>query len=134
MDDDVSCGAPAWVPSLDGVRMRAIGTGDTGQVDGNTLFVFSQHGNTISARYSGGAVEPGYLVGRVTADRLVFRYCQVDLRGDVHGGRSACLVGLLPDGRLRLQEHFHWESREGSGTNVLEEAEGRASSEGLPCN
>jgi hypothetical protein len=133
MDDDGCCVAPASMPPLDGVRMRAIGTGDTGQVDGNTLFVFSQHGNTISARYSGGAVELGYLVGRVIADRLMFRYCQVDLRGEVHGGRSACRVGRLPDGRLRLQEHFHWESREGSGTNVLEEVVGRTSSEGLPC-
>jgi hypothetical protein len=133
MDDDVYCGIPMSMPSLDGLRMRAIGTGDTGQVDAKTLFVFSQHGNTVSARYWGGAVELGYLVGRVTADRLVFRYCQVDVKGDVHGGRSTCRVGQLPDGRLRLQEHFHWESREGSGTNVLEQVGEQASLKGLPC-
>jgi hypothetical protein len=31
---------------------------------------------------------------------------------------------VLPDGRLRLRETWAWESREGTGTSVLEEAEG----------
>jgi hypothetical protein len=68
-------------------------------------------------------VELGYLVGRVTADRLMFRYCQVDGRGEVHGGRSNCKVGRLPDGRIWLREHLRWESREGGGTNLLEQVE-----------
>jgi len=41
----------------------------------------------------------------------------------VHGGRSDCEIGALPDGRLRLVERFQWESRDGSGTNVLEEVD-----------
>jgi hypothetical protein len=113
--------------------MRAVGTGETGQVSGDTLFVFSQRGSTVSARYSGGAVEVGFLVGRVRADRMVFRYCQVDREGEVHGGRSACEVSRLPDGRIRLQEYFRWESREGSGINVLEQVEGNAARGGAPC-
>jgi hypothetical protein len=131
--DDVYCPASAWAPSLDGVRMRAVGTDEAGQVDSRTLFLFSQRGRTVSARYSGGAVELGFLVGRVTADRLMFRYCQVDDRGKVHGGRSDCEVGRLPDGRIRLREHFRWESREGGGTNILEQVEGRLPPGGLPC-
>lgn len=107
--------------SLDGPRMRAVATAGAGEVDRSTLFSFAQRGNTVWAHYTGGAVELGYLVGSVTSGRLVFRYSQVDRRGEVHGGRSVCDVSLLPDGRVRLLEHFHWESREGSGTNVLEE-------------
>lgn len=106
---------------LHGVRMRAVGTAQAGAVDRSTLFHFSQRGTTIWARYAGGAVELGYLVGSVASGRFVFRYSQVDRKGDVHGGRSVCDVTLLPDGRVRLLEHFHWESRDGSGTNVLEE-------------
>ena len=89
------------VPSLDGVRMRAVGTAGTGQVGSDTLFVFTQSGSTVSARYAGGALELGYLVGSVTSGRLVFRYCQVDRQGEVHGGRSACDITRLPDGRIR---------------------------------
>ena len=39
---------------------------------------------------------------------------------------STCELGRTADGRLRLIEHFRWESREGSGTNVFEELEGQA--------
>jgi hypothetical protein len=112
---------PAEKPTLDGISMRAVATGAGGQVDRNTLFSFSQEGGTVWAHYAGGAVEVGYLAGRLTDGRLVFRYCQVDRQGEVHGGRSVCDLEVLPDGRLRLVEHFQWESRSENGTNVLEQ-------------
>jgi hypothetical protein len=101
--------------------MRAVATAETGEVSAATLFTFSQTGTTVWARYEGGAIEVGYLVGTFAAGRLVFRYAQVDRLGDVHGGRSTCDLHMLADGRLRIVEHFQWESREGSGTNVFEQ-------------
>jgi hypothetical protein len=106
---------------LDGVRMRAVTTASCGQVDAGTAFTFGQRGSTVWAQYSGGGVWIGYLVGTLAAGRLFYRYSQIDCRGEVHGGRSVCDVARLPDGRLRLVERFEWDSREGSGTNVLEE-------------
>jgi len=117
--DPPPAGPPA---SLDGRRMRAVGTAAAGEVDSDTLFTFAQEGSTVWAHYAGGAVAVGYLVGTLEPGRLVFRYSQVDRRGGVHGGRSVCDVTVLPDGRVRLLEHFQWESREGAGTNVLEES------------
>ena len=73
------------------------------------------------AHYAGGAVQIGYLVGRLNGTRLVFRYAQLHRTGEVHGGHSTCEVMSTPDGRLRLVEHFHWDSRPGSGTSVLEQ-------------
>jgi hypothetical protein len=106
---------------LDGKLMRAVNTADAGEVNRDTLFLFRQRGATVWARYSGGSVELGYLVGTLAANRLTFRYSQVDHRGAVHGGRSVAELTPLSDGRVRLLEHFQWESRDGSGTNVLEE-------------
>lgn len=124
----LTAGAPQGSParpgepgSLHGLRMRVVATAAAGDVDTDTVFAFSQERNTVWAHYAGGAVEVGYLAGTVAAGQLVFRYAQVDRRGDVHGGHSRCDVSMLPDGRVRLLEHFQWESREGSGTNVLEE-------------
>jgi hypothetical protein len=34
---------------------------------------------------------------------------------------ALCELLRLPDGRIRLTEHFSWDSREGSGSNVLEQ-------------
>ena len=112
--------------SLDGRRMRAVATADAGEVDTDTLFTFSQDQSTVWAHYAGGAVRVGYLVGVLTPGRLTFRYSQIDRKGDLHGGRSTCEVEYLPDGRLRLLEHFEWESRDGGGTNVIEEIDGGA--------
>jgi hypothetical protein len=116
---DPTLGATAG--TFDGRRMRAVATGDGGSVGADTLFSFAQRGSTVWARYAGGAVPLGYLVGTLADGQLVFRYAQVDVEGAVHGGRSVCDVQHLADGRLRLLEHFRWESKDGSGTNVIEE-------------
>jgi hypothetical protein len=110
--------------SLADVRMRAVATAAEGEVDSGTLFTFAQNGSTVWAHYAGGAIEVGYLVGTLASSKLVFRYCQVDRRGEVHGGHSTADLTVLPNGRIRLLEHFQWESRKGEGTNVLEEVTG----------
>jgi hypothetical protein len=111
------------VESLDGRQMRVVATADGSEVSADTLFAFAQFGNTVSARYAGGNVRLGHLVGTLAAGELNFRYAQVDHAGRVDGGRSVCEVSLLPDGRVQLREHFHWETRDGSGTNILQETE-----------
>jgi uncharacterized protein DUF6196 len=113
--------AGTGVPSLHGVRMRAVVTGGAGEANADTLFTFAQQESTVSALYAGGTVRLGYLVGTLKSDRLEFRYAQVDRDGHVDGGHSVCDIARLADGRVRLVEHFQWESRVGSGTNVLEE-------------
>ncbi len=111
------------VESLDGIRMRVVSTASGGEVSSETLFTFGQEGAVVSAHYVGGTVRLGYLVGNLTQGHLRFRYAQVDGEGRVDGGHSICDLQRLPDGRIRLLEHFERESRDGSGTNVLEEVE-----------
>jgi hypothetical protein len=112
------------VESLDGLQMRVVATADGGEISADTLFTFAQDGNTVSAQYTGGTVRLGHLVGTLAAGQLSFRYVQVDRTGRVDSGRSICNIRLLPDDRIQLCEHFQWESRDGSGTNVLEEIKG----------
>jgi hypothetical protein len=65
----------------------------------------------------------GCLVGTVNGSELRFRYVQIESAGNIHAGRSVCQIETLYDGRLRLREHFTWETRHGYGTNVLEQVE-----------
>lgn len=106
---------------LDGVRMSVSTTGSSGMVSSDTCLQFSQKGERVSARYAGGAVTRGRLVGRLAESGLVFRYAQREASGAIHGGRSVCELVRLPDGRLRIVEHFTWSTRAGSGTNVFDE-------------
>lgn len=82
---------------------------------------FRQKGSRVSARYRGGAIRHGYLIGRIEGSQLTFRYAQVEASGEIHGGRSVCDVERLADGRTRMHEHFTWRTRPGSGTNVFDE-------------
>lgn len=107
--------------SLDGIQMCVVETAEGGEVNSETIFRFVQNGAVVSAQYAGGKVELGYLVGTMTEEGLHFRYAQVDTEGRLDGGYSTCEISRLPDGRIRLLEHFQWASREGMGTNVFEE-------------
>jgi len=107
--------------SLDGIRMRVVSTAQGGEVNTETLFDFAQDGSVVSARYTGGKVRLGYLVGTMSAEGLRFRYAQIDTTGRLDGGYSTCEIGPTTDGRIQLAEHFKWDSREGSGTNLYEE-------------
>ena len=75
----------------------------------------------MAARYGGGAVARGWLVGSLTGSELAFRYVQREVAGTIHNGHSVAQVERRPDGRLRMVEHFTWSSRPGSGTNVFDE-------------
>jgi hypothetical protein len=109
------------VVSLDRLTMFVSTTAATGVVSGETRLNFEQRGERVWARYAGGKVVHGWLVGRWIANSLHFRYAQIEDPHTIHAGHSTCDVQRLPDGRLRLIEHFAWSTRVGSGMNVFDE-------------
>lgn len=92
-----------------------------GQVTPETEFRFRQSDTMIWGRYSGGGIRLGFLVGTSDGETLRFRYTQLDSNGETASGCSVDRIEVLPDGRVRLHETWAWDSREGSGTSVLEE-------------
>jgi hypothetical protein len=108
-------------PSLDGIRMRVVETAANGVVGVDTVFVFQQRGSVVTAHYAGGRIVTGFLAGVWEGALLPFRYVQIADGGRLDSGRSVARVIKLPDGRLRLEEQFQWESKPGAGTNIFEE-------------
>ena len=107
--------------NLNGRRMHVVSTDQIGEVGIDTIFEFEQNGNIVSARYAGGKIRIGYLVGIINRNNLEFRYAQANIEDHLDGGQSNCEIKIADDGKLQLIEHFQWSSREGSGTNVFEE-------------
>ena len=105
--------------NLDGVTMYVSRTDAIGVVGGDTRLHFRQKGERVWARYSGGEVSRGWLVGRWMGGQLRFRYAQVE-SGRVHAGSSTCDLEWSTTGAFRLVEHFTWRTRVGSGVNVFE--------------
>lgn len=108
--------------SLEGKLFRPVVDVTGGEVETGTLFSYHEQDGEIWAEYSGGRVKRGYLVGTRDGDRLEFRYAQLNTEGETSTGRCVATVDELADGRLRLTENWAWESKDGAGTSVVEEA------------
>jgi mannose-6-phosphate isomerase-like protein (cupin superfamily) len=109
------------LPSLDGRRFAPTGDVVGGEVGADTVFRYHQADEVVWAEYDGGRVRHGTLVGTRNGDELDFRYTQLTTDGQTATGRCRSRITLLDDGRLRLDESWEWESRNGSGTSVVEE-------------
>jgi len=107
--------------NLDKKRMKVIKTAKTGKVNHETIFEFHQDGFIVTARYAGGKIIQGFLVGKIKEDKLEFRYSQIDSEENLDGGFSICEMKKLENGKIQLVEHFQWESIEGTGENIIEE-------------
>ena len=115
---------PPHTPStvnLSGKRMFVSQTADGGEVSRDTIFKFEQDGDLVSARYEGGRIRLGFLVGLMYDNRFEFRYVQTDLAGNLDAGKSVCDIRSDDKGRLILHETFEWATRPGGGINILEE-------------
>jgi hypothetical protein len=110
------------VPSLDGRVFNVSEMGAAGEASAATMFEYHEDNGLVWARYQGGAVRLGFLVGIREGDRLDFRYSQLNESGETSNGRCSTTLSVLPDGRIRLSEVWAWESKRGSGTSVAEEA------------
>lgn len=92
-------------------------------MSGETILEFEQTSEVVSARYRGGTIVDGYLIGKLdpAGTSLHFCYVQADVRGNVDAGSSTGTIDQMQDGRLRLTEEFKWFTRSGRGINVFEE-------------
>lgn len=107
--------------SLDGLVLAPVTDQAPGQVGTRTRFAYHEHDGVVWADYTGGDVVRGHLVGTRHGDRLDVRYVQLTADGTTSAGHCVSAVVDLPDGRVRLEETWRWESREGAGASVVEE-------------
>jgi len=110
--------------NLDGLTLYVSSTASNGVVGGDTRLHFTQKGSRVLARYGGGSIRRGCLVGTIEGETLRFRYTQLEANGEIHGGNSVCDLVTLPDGCTRIIEHFTWRTRDGSGDNVFDQVPG----------
>ena len=96
-------------------------TSGTGAISPATRFEFREREGRVEARYSGGAVDRGFLVGRREDDRVTTAYTQLDTAGRARTGTAVMRVTGDGDGRTLLIEDFTW-SDGTTGRNVLRAA------------
>lgn len=103
----------------DGRRFRDVAHADG---DGPSA-MYRQRGDLLWADFSGGTIRRGSLTGVVRPDdSLEFTYTMALADGSVLAGHCESTPELLPDGRIRL--HEHWErygAEAASGVSQLDE-------------
>ncbi|MFJ3896374.1 hypothetical protein [Streptomyces sp. NPDC090083] len=109
------------VRSLDGLVLAPVADQAPGQVGTRTRFTYHERDGEVWAEYAGGDVVRGRLVGTRAGDRIDFRYVQLKTDGTTSSGHCVSLVTESPDGRVRLEETWEWESQEGNGTSTVEQ-------------
>ncbi|MGM0590632.1 MAG: hypothetical protein ACQETI_03210 [Halobacteriota archaeon] len=109
--------------SLDGRTLAGVENADDGEVSGETRFHFEQAGERIYAHYAGGDVVDGHLVGTFDGRRWDIRYTQLNTAQETATGHSVGIVERLEDGRVRVEDEWEWESRDGGGASVMEEVD-----------
>jgi hypothetical protein len=92
-----------------------------GEASAATVFEYHEDDGVVWARYEGGVIRLGFLVGTRDGDRLEFRYSQVNAKNETASGRCSTTISALSDGRLRLDEEWAWETKPGAGTSAIEE-------------
>lgn len=108
--------------NLDNLKMNVIQTAPNGVVNELTIFSFVQKNNIVSARYSGGKIETGYLVGLMNENKLDFCYCQLQIDGRLDNGNSKCELIFNDEGKILMKEKFNWASRnDDSGENIFKQ-------------
>ncbi len=106
---------------LNGVKMNVVETSASSVIDTDTVFQFEQNEDVVHARYSGGAIVAGTLIGKLIDDQLQFAFSQLEAGSVFSTGNSQCTVSVVGD-KIELTENFEWsEASRPPGVNKLQQ-------------
>jgi hypothetical protein len=104
-------------------KFSVVSNSETGETNSDTIFHYQQERNIVWAKYQGGKVQFGSLIGIVSDEgQIDMRYQQVNEKGGLMTGKCVSTPEVLADGRIRLHEVWKWTSGDLSeGKSIIEE-------------
>lgn len=104
-------------------KFKAVKNTINGETSDETIFHYKQTENILTARYSGGKIIEGHLIGLVSLDgEINMRYHQINVNGELMTGMCKSLPEVLANGKIRLHEEWQWTSGDKSkGNSIIEE-------------
>ncbi|MDE6627377.1 MAG: GNAT family N-acetyltransferase [Lachnospiraceae bacterium] len=96
---------------------------ENGEVDEETTFYYFQEHDLFWAKYSGGDVLKGYMIGIVDENaELDFHYQHLNKDSQVRIGKCHSIPHILESGKIELQEKWQWLNGDmSSGESVVVE-------------
>lgn len=104
-------------------RFRPIENTENGETTTETIFHYTQEGNTLTSTYSGGKIVKGHLIGLVDNEgNIDMRYHQINADNVLMTGTCFSTPELQPNGKIKLYESWEWTSGDRSkGRSILME-------------
>ena len=104
-------------------KFKPISNTENGETSNETIFIYKQVGNILTAEYKGGKIICGHLIGLVDeCGNIEMRYHQVNTKGELMTGICHSKPEILENGKIRLNEAWEWTSGDKSkGQSVIEE-------------
>ncbi len=102
---------------------KPVSNTENGETSNQTIFLYKQEGNVLSAEYSGGKILKGHLIGLVDEKgHIDMRYHQVNNKGYLMTKKCTSKPEILENGKIRLHENWEWTSHDKSkGKSIIEE-------------
>ncbi len=104
-------------------RFRFMPNGGQEPQGETTIFEYFQEGQFVWGNYKGGSVHYGTFIATVDDQGVLdLRYHHLGTDHILYSGKSLSTPEVMPDGRIRLNEHFEWTTgASGPGFSVVEE-------------
>ena len=102
---------------------RPVSNTENGETSQDTVFVYKQVENILTAEYFGGKIVKGHLIGLVDDNgNIEMRYHQINNKGELMTGICLSKPEKLANGKIRLHESWEWTSGDKSkGLSIIEE-------------
>ncbi len=102
---------------------RPVSNTVNGETTNETVFLYKQIGNILTADYKGGKIIKGQLIGIVDEKGAIdMRYHQINENGELMTGICKSIPEVLSNGKIRLHENWEWTSGDRSkGQSIIEE-------------
>jgi hypothetical protein len=102
---------------------KAVANSSNGEVGNDTVLHYYQKDDIVWAIIEGGFIRFGTVLGKVDENgRINMCYQHINANGELKTGKCNSIPELLPDGRIRLYEHWQWTSPDTSnGKAIIEE-------------
>lgn len=89
---------------------------ENGLSSNETIFQYYQRGTVITGNYAGGAIQEGFLIGKLSGEVTIeLLYQCITTAGELKAGRSVGTISVTPHGKLQLDFDWNWLTGDRSG-------------------
>ncbi|PKB17357.1 hypothetical protein [Flavobacterium sp. 5] len=81
---------------------------ESGEVNSETVFEYSQDGNLVTADYFGGTIKYGKIIADLKGDELNMLYQCLTTDNLLKAGKAIAKISLTDSGKIKLSLNWEW--------------------------